>query len=220
MKLFLLSVARVLDSCLTASANTFIFFYFIFISRVNCVVRHDTNNFTCKCLVYGNRSNERHRLPLQLSCIRFFLLLFSAWICVSCSRLCLWCTRRWAFLFVSAKRNNHRMWIVRENVVSTWAVEILRKYPWVVFGGGDDVDDNIHCISTFSLDGRTTEISEVMYVTFLYETAQCNEYRWKWCEVKRRLWLQFLMHWIASHRNIERCDVQKHTFICIATWWH
>lgn len=59
-----------------------------------------------------------------------------------------------------------------------------------------------------------------MYVTLLYDAAQCNEYRWKWCNVKPRLRLQFLIHWIASHRNIEWCDVRKLSFICIATWWH
>lgn len=122
------------SSCLTASASTFI-------SRVNCVVWHDTNNFTCKCLVHS-----------------FFISFFRREFVSSARAYVCGVNWRWAFSYVSAKCNNHTMWVVWENVLSTWAVEIQRKCPRVVFGGGNDVDDNIHCISTFSLEGRTTEI--------------------------------------------------------------
>lgn len=78
--------------CLVVSTKTFHFFHFVFITRVNCVVRHDTNNFTCKWDGTCIRPAQCRRLPFS-AFVRSHLFP-STWICIFCSRLSLWCTRR------------------------------------------------------------------------------------------------------------------------------
>lgn len=174
--------------CLVVSTNTFHFFHFVFVTRVNCAVRHHMTLI----IPHANGPGPCHRPSVSAFVRSHFFP--STWICIFCSRLCLWCTRRRLALFVHWQ--NVIMGRCGLFAVSGWNpkkipsshLDSAPMTPTTTFSSFQQsfpVDAQRECARSCNCSAHITQ-------TYNVTARRC-------CGVKRRLRLQFLMHCLASH---------------------